>query len=225
MCADENSSEIHRIPHYKTEFELRALETRVAPVLKAIIRSVRAYLENGDKHIISHALDGGGVIACMEFFVSMLHRSPQMLNRDLKEEDVVDVVTQLADAEGVDPSDFLSEASEEIEIAMHSAKREFVGSVHRHVANDYSDKGLAVIAYSNPKRHFIVGSRGVADRLLLPIAPDIAIGFQDVDPNALRLYCDHEYRRHQANKWLAENSTAIAGSSRKLVQKYARQRG
>ncbi len=100
-----------------------------------------------------------------------------------------------------------------------------IASVRRFEDRFFKARALAVLAITQPRRGFIVGSHGIAivpgmpPGSWLPIAPDVAIAYHD----------DHQSEKigflgtkddkviRAINDASANHSTMIAGSSRKLI--------
>ena len=219
----EHGGELHFVPDDEPERDLSELEGRAAHAIDKIVDATNDYMESRSETAFS-ILSQGDLRAWQEFYVSMLHRTPQALDDVIREsfgEHPVSRVVQ-SDDEVRESWEGLPERTRRTleQRLVHSVKAAFAASVHDDYRGGY-DFGLAIAAYTNPRRNFIIGSYGVADRFWLPIAPNIATAPLDTG-NRIMLTANDELLRREVNAWLARHSRFIAGHARKLVERHAR---
>ena len=136
---DPHSRELRRTPDNKPEDELSRLEGRAAFALKKLIHRTRAFMRTGNIRDF-RGLDGSDVMACKEFFVSMTHRTPQVLNVLLKKHIIDEAKSQVANAEDAHeyPGDVLDGF---VETIVHAVTADFASSAHDQIPYDYAMSG------------------------------------------------------------------------------------
>lgn len=148
------------------------------------------------------------VTACKELLISSMNRTPDAINSAITRSrpQSSEALSKL----DLQPLRRFPNAVQDtfLQRLERSAAVHVASSSHHDVPGglDLAESGLAVAAYSSPRRRFILGSCGVAvlpdaeddlDGDWLPISPDQAIGLYD-DPANIRLFKDWEGLRRTA---------------------------